>query len=334
MATARLTRSAGAPARPDGTARAKQRVHDPQEAQEILSRAYLPHKLWVTPGEPLELELARGRFGDLTAGVVSYGQPVHLLTAETTDFHFNVTLDGRAASASGRSGSVVTTSGQAVAFKVGEPAHLTWSADCRQLCFMAPRSRVEAELEQLLGRSLTMPLAFEETLRTDMSPSWHPTLRLVEDELAQEPGAMTRPAVARHLEGLIIDALLLTQPHNYQEVVTREAAPGSSSAITYAAELLETRPGDPWTVVRLAQQANVSVRALQYGFCRDFDLSPMAYLRRVRLQHAHRALLAASPETTTVRAVALECGLIHPSRFAAAYGAVFGESPSKTLHRP
>jgi transcriptional regulator GlxA family with amidase domain len=139
--------------------------------------------------------------------------------------------------------------------------------------------------------------------------------------------------VARHVEGLVVDGLLLSQPHNYQEFLQHAAAPGHAGAIARAAELMEERPAEPWTVVGLAQEVHVTVRALQYGFKRDFHMPPMAYLRQVRLRCAHAALLASSPELTTVRAVALECGHLHLSRFAAAYRQAFGEAPSETLGR-
>ncbi len=96
---------------------------------------------------------------------------------------------------------------------------------------------------------------------------------------------------------------------------------------------MEELPQEQWTVVRLAQEVHLSVRALQYGFKRDFDLPPMAYLKRVRLRRAHAALMASSPEITTVSAVALECGFFHLSRFAATYRQAFGEPPSRTLRR-
>lgn len=59
----------------------------------------------------------------------------------------------------------------------------------------------------------------------------------------------------------------------------------------------------------------------------------MAYLREVRLCRAHEALSAADRDATTVRAVAAGVGMLHPSRFAAAYREAFGDTPSDTLDR-
>ena len=141
------------------------------------------------------------------------------------------------------------------------------------------------------------------------------------------------PGSQRHLEGLVVDGLLLTQPHNYHDLLHRPVAPGGAGAIARAAELMEELPGESWTVVRLAQEVHLSVRALQYGFKRDYDMPPMAYLKRVRLRHAHEALLASRPEITTVQAIAMDCGFLHMGRFAAAYREAFGEPPSRTLAR-
>ena len=60
----------------------------------------------------------------------------------------------------------------------------------------------------------------------------------------------------------------------------------------------------------------------------------MTYLRQVRLRRAHAALKAADPHATSVRATALSLGILHMSRFTAAYRSAFGEAPSETLRRP
>jgi AraC-like DNA-binding protein len=279
------------------------------------------------------MELVSADLGEVTAGLLSYGHMVHVQTADSSQFHVNVTLEGRAASRSGGEDPLITGPGGAVVFPVGEPAQLTWSNDARHLCLMATRASLEGELEHLLGRSLPARLVFDKCLRTEVGHEWQPAIELVRRELENPQGLLTRPRVARHLEGLVVDGLLLTQPHNYRDLLHNAAAPGGAGAIARAAELMEELHGEAWTVVKLAQKVHLSVRALQYGFKRDFDMPPMAYLKRVRLRHAREALLASSPEITTVQAIALDCGFFHMGRFAAAYREAFGEAPSKTLGR-
>ncbi len=314
-----------------GTAR--ETTRDVDEAEKIVTEAYLPNRLLTTSGAGIEMELVSARLGEVTAGLLSYGRTIHLQTGDATQFHVNVTLDGRAASRSGSEDRLMTTRGQAVVFPVGEPAQMTWSEDARHLCLMASRASLEGELEHLLGRSLPKRLTFERCLRTEVGHEWRPAIDLVRRELENPQGLLSRPRVARHLEGLVVDGLLLTQPHNYRDLLHAPVPPGGAGAVARAAELVEELYGESWTVVRLAQEVHLSVRALQYGFKRDFDMSPMAYLKRVRLRRAHEELLASGPEITTVQAVALDCGFFHMGRFAAAYREAYGEPPSRTLAR-
>jgi AraC-like DNA-binding protein len=83
----------------------------------------------------------------------------------------------------------------------------------------------------------------------------------------------------------------------------------------------------------IALAARITIRALQLAFRRHLDSTPTAYLRRVRLDHAHRELLIADPATTTVSAVAMRWGFATHSSFTAHYHATYGEPPSETLRR-
>jgi transcriptional regulator GlxA family with amidase domain len=77
----------------------------------------------------------------------------------------------------------------------------------------------------------------------------------------------------------------------------------------------------------------VSVRGLQMAFRKTLDMTPLDYLRRVRLSEAHRELQAATPDATTVTDVSRRWGFTNSSRFAHAYREEFGESPRQTLQR-
>jgi transcriptional regulator GlxA family with amidase domain len=88
-------------------------------------------------------------------------------------------------------------------------------------------------------------------------------------------------------------------------------------------------------IADIAANAHVTIRAVQLAFRRHLDTTPMAYLRRVRLDHAHHDLSAAGPEDKTVAAVAHRWGFTSSSRFAAYYRQAFGVHPSQTLrHLP
>lgn len=304
-----------------------------EEAEQIVSEALAPRRIRISNGSTIGMELFSARVGNVAAGRLSYGRPVLVSMEYSPHFIVNVTLRGQAASRSGSGAAVVTRSEEGVLFAADEPLVIQGSPDCEQLSLVIPKPSVERELERLLGTTLTSPLRFDLGLGPQMLRLAKPALQMLLDEFRSPAGLVSRWTIGRHLEGLITDAMLLAQPHNYTELLTAETVPGPRTAITEAAELLRDRPAEPWSVATLAQAVHLSVRALQYGFKRDYDTTPMAYLRSVRLSEAREALRLASPANTTVREIALSCGFMHMSRFAAAYRAKYGESPSATLSR-
>jgi AraC family ethanolamine operon transcriptional activator len=72
----------------------------------------------------------------------------------------------------------------------------------------------------------------------------------------------------------------------------------------------------------------VSRRTLQYSFQDVLQMSPVAYLRALRLNGVRRDLQAAGD--APVGDVAARWGFWHLSRFAADYRRLFGERPSDT----
>jgi AraC-like DNA-binding protein len=312
------------------------RATDRAEAESAVADSYLPNRLVLPRGAAqLDMTLVALRLGSLTVGRLGYGTDLRLVTDNARQFHINAPVVGRALSAAGRSAQLVTAPGEAAVFPPDEPAEISWTADCVQICLMVPRPQLESELEQLLGRSLTHPLRFAPVmdLSTPMGRSWWDALQMIGREFDSGPGLAAHPLAGRHLRRLLLDGLLLGQPHNYTETLSAPAPGRCRSAIAKAVEHLQDRPGEPWSSTTLAREVHVSVRALQEGFKRDVGRPPMAYLREVRLRRAHEALERAVPGSTTVEAVALQGGWLHMGRFAAAYREAFGEPPSTTLRR-
>ncbi|MDH3596068.1 MAG: helix-turn-helix transcriptional regulator [Rhodospirillales bacterium] len=89
----------------------------------------------------------------------------------------------------------------------------------------------------------------------------------------------------------------------------------------------------PITALELALAVGVSQRTLEHGFRELLGVTPAAYLRRRRMNGARHYLAHGDPDWTTVTRIALDWGFSHPGRFSAAYLALFGELPSRTLNR-
>jgi AraC family transcriptional regulator, ethanolamine operon transcriptional activator len=86
-------------------------------------------------------------------------------------------------------------------------------------------------------------------------------------------------------------------------------------------------------VADLCRAADVSERTLECAFRQVMDVSPMAFLKRLRLHRVRAALLAAEQASTRVSHEALKWGFWHFGDFSRAYRRCFGELPSHTLRR-
>lgn len=151
------------------------------------------------------------------------------------------------------------------------------------------------------------------------------------DEVLRDPGA---PLVAATASQHLAAAVLHTFPNTaLQEPTTTDRHDAHPETVRRAVAFIETDPAREMTLAQIAAAAHVTPRALQYAFVRHLQTTPMAYLRRVRLDAAHRDLRAADPhDGDTVTTVAARWGFAHPGRFATAYREAYGRAPSRTLH--
>lgn len=210
---------------------------------------------------------------------------------------------------------------------------MRWGGGNPQLIVWFDRSSLEAHLGSLLGRTVRRPIRFSlgMNLTTPGSRSWLNIVELMRRE-AEGPGGMTsRPLVTTQLESLLMTQLLMAQPHTYTPALLGEQPRVAPLAVRRAMEVIEGHAAEPLTVAEIAECVGVGVRALQDGFRRHLDTTPLAYLREVRLDRIRTELLAADPGATTVTAIASRWGFLHPGRFSVAYRRQFGESPSETL---
>lgn len=141
----------------------------------------------------------------------------------------------------------------------------------------------------------------------------------------------TPPLVASTAATFLASVVVSTLPTN--AVMDPDAAVRTAKPVVLrkAIAYIEAHAQEEMALGDIAAAVHVTPRTLQYMFRRHLDASPMEYLRRVRMDHAHRDLVRADPTTTTVNAVAQRWGFIHPGRFSALYRQTYGRTPSATL---
>jgi AraC-like DNA-binding protein len=128
-------------------------------------------------------------------------------------------------------------------------------------------------------------------------------------------------------------AMLTAFPHSFSDrTASHDAAAGATASVRRAIAYMEEHAGEGITTAQLAAAARLSPRGLQNAFQRQLGTSPVAYLRRVRLEGARRHLLAADPTRgATVAGIARRWGFVQLGRFATSYREAYDEYPAHTL---
>ncbi|MEU7584722.1 AraC family transcriptional regulator [Micromonospora sp. NPDC049230] len=197
-----------------------------------------------------------------------------------------------------------------------------------------PRTVAEAATERTGIAPVDFRFEAITPISREMGQFWHSTTTHLYDLFNGPSEPLRSPLVVGAAIDQVTSAALAVFPNSAMTAPHRiEAVPSPAGPVRRAVSFIETHADEPITVTQIADAARVTPRALQAAFRRQLGTTPMAYLRRTRLDRAHRDLLKADPtQGGTVDAVAHRWGYPHLGRLAADYRAVHGQSPTDTLH--
>lgn len=153
-------------------------------------------------------------------------------------------------------------------------------------------------------------------------------LRLVKErpEILVEDNAIRM--MTDSILNLLLDVLNQTTPINEKTASKSNKTQGVRQVIDYLHYYANQTP----TIAELCKVAKLSERNLQYGFKEYLGITPVRYLRLVRLNGVKRDLLLAHPKENRIVDIALKWGFIELGRFAGEYRQLFKELPSATLN--
>lgn len=128
---------------------------------------------------------------------------------------------------------------------------------------------------------------------------------------------------------LIFNVLKVTTPSNEIRVNQSKRCRGVRQVMDYLHSYGKNIP----TIPELCKIAELSERNLQYGFKEYLGVTPIRYLRLLRLNGVRRDLLINHDKKNKIVDVALDWGFIELGRFASEYRQLFQELPSATLKK-
>jgi AraC-like DNA-binding protein len=161
---------------------------------------------------------------------------------------------------------------------------------------------------------------------------WSQTIRYVESLVSNNPMLAATPLARRELGWLVNSAVLACFPNSTLDAESYSYSEDTPGPLRRALAFINEHAADPITLNEIAGAARLSPRGLQTAFRRHLDTTPLAYLRSIRMERAHRDLQSADPgDDISVAALAARWGFTHLGRFAIDYRRRFGCYPSQTL---
>ncbi|MEV4923807.1 helix-turn-helix transcriptional regulator [Streptomyces roseoverticillatus] len=128
----------------------------------------------------------------------------------------------------------------------------------------------------------------------------------------------------------IVTALLLAQPHSHTGELRDGPHRGHPRSLRTALAFIDANLAERITLGDIAEAAACSPRTISSAFRDRLGLSPLSYVRNLRLDRIRADILAS---TDSVGTIAYRWGVSHLGRFAAEYRGRFAELPSGTAAR-
>jgi AraC-like DNA-binding protein len=307
------------------------------EFEDILRNTVTEHRLTpASRGTKFEGEFGFSGWSDFSVFNTRFRSKLEAdLAPEESDDRIGFAMAVRGSNELVMRGKEYSMSGsQGVTFTSGPPRTLRFSDESDGLGLIMNRHRIAEYCAKLLGRDIEGHVQFETHFDLD-SPagqSWLRLVRYTSTEISNPLSLVRQFAAARQqLEQMVITGFLLSHRHIYSIALHQPQPAAAPYYVKRAEAYIEAHFTYPLSLADIAAQSGVSARSLQTGFQNFRHMTPMAYLRSVRLRHAHQALLTADPALSTVTDIALFCGFNHMGEFSALYKRTYGVTPRQTL---
>ena len=308
------------------------RSHDPDEAHEWLRKTYADHNVKIS-----------GRIQDFAFSCsltqldgMSLGSLTHTMATEVDVFHGlpDLTIvehrDGPALQLSVGTETVSLRQAESFLLPPDRPYRVTFNSIGVGVTTLS-LSGLQRDAAGRLDHGV-VEVDFSRPVTPAAGRHWSETIQYVEGLVSNSPLLATAPLARRELGWLINSAVLACFPNSTLDAETPTNAGDTPQPLRRALSFIDEHASDPITLSEIATAARLSPRGLQAAFRRHVDTTPLAYLRSVRMERAHRELQSADQsDGVSVAAVAARWGFTHLGRFAIEYRRRFGVYPSQTL---
>lgn len=304
---------------------------DLDTVQSSVSSLIKPHHLSLqNSAKPLQTHLRFAQLGRISLMRLRYGADVRIQPEPLAGFYLvQIPQYGYATVKSGN--ECIDSSPQiATVLDPNAEIDMVWRANNEQLMLKIDRALMEQMARHFDARFIQQKLVFPLGFQVHQHINWQLMMRYLIDCARQSESVLQSPLLLTQLEQLVVTTFLELHPPLI-EAETRRIERAPPKAIRRVEEYLHEHADQAIRLEQLAEVAQMSVRSLHAGFQEHCGISPMQYLKQIRLERARLDLSEA--EAGSITDVALRWGFMHLGRFSMEYKRRFGESPSQTFKR-
>ncbi|WP_249359754.1 AraC family transcriptional regulator [Cupriavidus sp. 2SB] len=300
--------------------------------QALSARVFGPTRLRTENDFP-DVRLQVCRIGPLTLATTRYDHAMEVEPQPGKDeYVIQTVLSGRCR-VEVDGAMVEMTPGDTWVFSPSLAVRLHLDADCERFSVVVRRQTLEEAFRASFHFDAPAPLVFplQPVSDTQLSARWHAMMTWLRAEAAMRVDRPGPPAADVAIGQIVLSSLLIDHFGKDGSLLPRGYLPTLPGYVRCAIRYLRENLDKPVTLQALAEHCGVCERTLQLGFRKSKDVTPMEYLRLLRLQGARTALQRAMPTPGVVATIAARHGFTHLSLFSREYRKAFGELPSATL---
>lgn len=309
-------------------------VRDMASAERLMNRLIMPHRIFFAgaPGD-VDLDLRHFAFRGVNVMDVHFGADIDIDPGSMDDrYTVEIARHGSLGMIAGKD-MVSSDIGSGIVISPEVPIRIRKRNGCASIAVFLERPRVEKYLVNYLGAALREPIRFAPFIDARRAPgrSWKSVVDMIITEWTSGASLFANGPAQTELENLLIGTLIQAQHNNYSDRLTPPATGPLPYYVKRVEEYIAAHADEAIVLDDLVRVSGVSGATLSSAFRRHRRMTPMAFVREVRLTRCRAALQAGTPDETQVTDIALKWGFTHLGRFSQYYFARFGELPSDTL---
>jgi AraC-like DNA-binding protein len=303
------------------------------EAASLVRDAICPHRLRVpAPAGRGLAYLSSLDLGECGLASVRYGFDVDIDAGCIEDSYLvKWTLAGQGHLQSAERRALTSRN----ALVITEPTERTlihMTPQCHHLTMRVSRRALMAALAAKLKRAPRKSLRFdlEIPMDSEFARAWCDLVAHICHVSATAPTAMANEDVRSQYSRMLMEIMLAAASHSHSDSLAERSGRAEAWHVGHARDYIHEHLAEDISVADIAVKVGVTARTLQNGFRKTFNLTPVEYIRRARVEALRRALLAAD-ETAGVTNLMTNVGIVNFGRYAQYYREQVGVSPSATL---